>query len=407
MCGDDFKGSALKILFVAPYLPSPPLSGGQRRLEGLIRGLSARHEVSLLCFAESDPGETREYCHQLVTVDFDSRGVAVSRRRLLQLRSLVSIRSFEHRLFRQPDVQVRLDQLLSSNSYDVIQVEFCQMAGHEFPSGNSQRPLLVLDEHNIEYDVIRRTSEGTTAFGRRIYHEINWRKLKREELSVWKRFDGVVVTSDRDERLLKRDDASVRTAVVPNGVDLTSFTPSGAPADPCTLLFVGVMNYFPNTDGVTYFVREVLPAIRAVHPDVRLKIVGMNPPESVKSLADSHIEVTDVVDDPRPYLDSSTVVIVPLRVGGGTRFKILEAMAKGKPIVSTRIGAEGIEAEHDRELLLADDAESFAREVGRLLTDPKLAKRLGRAGRQLAEQRYSWESAVTRLEAFYGELGEL
>ena len=193
MCGDDFKGSALKILFVAPYLPSPPLSGGQRRLEGLIRGLSARHEVSLLCFAESDPGETREYCQQLVTVDFDSRGVAVSRRRLLQLRSLVSIRSFEHRLFRQPDVQVRLDQLLSSNSYDVIQVEFCQMAGHEFPSGNSQRPLLVLDEHNIEYDVIRRTSEGSTAFGRRIYHEINWRKLKREELSVWKRFDGVVV----------------------------------------------------------------------------------------------------------------------------------------------------------------------------------------------------------------------
>ena len=366
--------------------------------------MSAQHEVSLLCFAESDPGEAREYCAQLVTVDFDSRGVAVSRRRLRQLRSLASMHSFEYRLFRRPDVQARLDQLLSSNSYDVIQVEFCQMAGYDFPSGNRRRPLLVLDEHNIEYDVIRRTSEGTAAFGRRIYHEINWRKLKREELSAWKRFDGVVVTSDRDERLLKRDDASVRTAVVPNGVDLSSFIPSEAPTDPCTLLFVGVMNYFPNTDGVTYFVREVLPTVRAAHPDVRLKIVGMNPPEAVKSLGDGHIEVTDVVDDPRPYLDSSTVVIVPLRVGGGTRFKIVEAMAKGKPIVSTRIGAEGIEVSHDRELLLADDADSFAREVGRLLTDPELAKRLGRAGRQLAEQRYSWESALTRLEAFYGEL---
>ena len=190
----------------------------------------------------------------------------------------------------------------------------------------------------------------------------------------------------------------------PWDVDLSSFIPSEAPTDPCTLLFVGVMNYFPNTDGVTYFVREVLPAIRAVHPDVRLKIVGMNPPEAVKLLGAGHIEVTGVVDDPRPYLDSSTVVIVPLRVGGGTRFKIVEAMAKGKPIVSTRIGAEGIEVSHDRELLLADDADSFAREVGRLLTDPELAKRLGRAGRQLAEQRYSWESALTRLEAFYGEL---
>ena len=160
------------------------------------------------------------------------------------------------------------------------------------------------------------------------------------------------------------------------------------------------MTNFPNTDGVIYFIKEVLPRIRAAHPDVHLNVVGMNPPESIKSLANSQIEVTDVVEDPRPYFDSATVVVVPLRVGGGTRFKIVEAMAKGKAIVSTRVGAEGIEAEHGKEFLLADNAETFAREVRRLLSDPEFAKRLGRAGRQLAEQRYGWDTAVRRLEKF-------
>ncbi len=196
----------MRILFVAPYLPSPPRSGGQRRLEGLIRGLAARHEVSLLCFAQSDPAETQSYCRELVTVGFDSRGVAVRKRRLLQLRSLASFHSFEYLLFRRPDVQAHLDRLLSTGSYDVVQVEFCQMAAHEFAPRNGGRTLMVLDEHNIEYDIIRRTAEATKTLGRRIYHEVNWRKLKREELTAWRCFDGVVVTSKRDEQLLKCDD---------------------------------------------------------------------------------------------------------------------------------------------------------------------------------------------------------
>ena len=326
------------------------------------------------------------------------------KRRLIQLRSLASSHSFEYLLFRRSDVQARLNQLLSSGYFDIVQVEFCQMAVHEFPTGSSNRPLLVLDEHNIEHDVIRRMSEATKTLGRRIYHEVNWRKLKREELSAWRRFDGVVLTSRRDELLVKHDVPTARTAVVPNAVDLSSFTPSNVPTDPCTLLFFGVMNYFPNTDGMTYFVKEVLPKIQAAHPNVHLKIVGMNPPKSIKSLTNHQIEVTDVVDDPRPYLDSATVVVVPLRAGGGTRFKIIEAMAKGKAIVSTRVGAEGIEVEHEKELLLADDAESFAREVSRLLRDPELAERLGRSGRRLAEQSYGREAAVRKLESFYEEL---
>ena len=394
----------MRILFVSPCSPDRPRSGAQRRLEGLIRGLSTRHEISLLCFTESDSAEAQKYCREVVTVDFDTQGVSVPERRLLQLRSLASARSFEYRLFRRSALQIRLDQLLGSRPYDVVQVEFCQMAAYDFSVGRGPGPRLVLDEHNIEYDVIRRTCEVTKFFGRRTYHEVNWRKLKREEVSAWRRFDGVAVTSRRDEQLLKSDAPGTRTAVVPNAVDLASFTPSDAPSDLCTLLFVGVMNYHPNTDAVRYFVEEVFPRIRSAHPDARLKVVGMHPPESIRSLASPEIEVTGVVDDLRPHFDSAAAVVVPLRFGGGTRFKIVEAMAKGKAIVSTRIGAEGIQVEHEKEILLADDAESFAREVGRVLSDPQLARRLGRAARRLAEERYAWEMAVRALESFYDEL---
>ena len=212
----------MRILFVAPYLPSPPRSGGQRRLEGLIRGLAARHEVSLLCFAQSDPAETQSYCRELVTVGFDSRESRFARGACSSSARWHHFTALSTCCFGVPIVQAHLDRLLSTGSYDVVQVEFCQMAAHEFAPRNGGRTLMVLDEHNIEYDIIRRTAEATKTLGRRIYHEVNWRKLKREELTAWRCFDGVVVTSKRDEQLLKCDDPTARTAVVPNAVDLSA-----------------------------------------------------------------------------------------------------------------------------------------------------------------------------------------
>jgi glycosyltransferase involved in cell wall biosynthesis len=170
------------------------------------------------------------------------------------------------------------------------------------------------------------------------------------------------------------------------------------------VLFFGAINYFPNIDGVLFFEREIWPLLAASHPRARLKIVGQYPTPEVLALQGPRVEVAGVVDDLRPHLARAAAVIVPLRMGGGTRFKILEAMAMAKPVVSTAIGAEGIDSAQGRNILLADAPADFAAAVGRVLDDAGLAARMGREGRALVEERYSWDTAAKLLEAFFGEV---
>jgi len=400
----------MRILFVTPYLPSPPRFGAQRRLEGLMRGLARRHEVSLLSFSKPGADEdalaaTREYTHSITTVPYDVLDVELGQKRLLQLRSLASRHSFETLLMRRPEFQRELSALLASAAYDVVQVEFSQMGSYQLTRREPRSPIFVLDEHNIEYDLTRRTAQAPGSVARKLYSAANWRKLRSEERRAWQSFDGVVLTSDRDAELLREDVPLTKTVVVPNGVDIEAFRPSGMPRDPATLLFLGAINYYPNTDGILDFLDNTWPLIRAARPDTRLQIVGMDPPESVLSHRSENVEVTGFVEDPLPYLARASVVVVPLRIGGGTRFKVVEAMSMGKAIVSTSLGAEGIDVAHETHALLCDDAQSFAAAVLRVLGDPALNDRLGHAARQLAEERYGWRAAVAKLEGFYAQLG--
>lgn len=405
----------MRILFVTPYLPSPARFGAQRRLDGLMRGLAERHEVSVLSFAT--PGldvagldlatavaATRAYCEKVITVPHDVLNVETGKKRLLQLASLASRKSFESLLMHRPEFQAVLDDAILRGHYDVVQVEFSQMAIYRYSRRLSGTPLFVLDEHNIEYDLIRRTAEAPGEASRRLYSAVNWRKLKREEVDAWRRFDGIALTSGRDRDLVHEELPHARTRVIPNAVDVDAFAPSNTEREPATLLFLGAINYFPNTDGILYFLDEIFPRIVAARPDVKLQIVGMGPPESVLARRAPNVEITGYVEDPMPYLDRATLMVVPLRIGGGTRFKVVEAMAKGKAIVSTRLGAEGIDLEHERDVLFADDPEAFAAEVVRALSDPSLVDRLGRSARALAEERYSWRAAVAELEEFYAEI---
>jgi polysaccharide biosynthesis protein PslH len=191
--------------------------------------------------------------------------------------------------------------------------------------------------------------------------------------------------------------------VVPNAVDVEHFKPSAAlPAsDGRTVMFFGAINYFPNVDGLLYLLRDVWPLLEKSHPQARLKIVGQYPTPEILAFQGPKVEVTGKVDDLRPHLSSAAVTVVPLRVGGGTRFKILEAMAMGRPVVSTSLGAEGILAQPGTDILIADDAASFAKAVGRVLDEPALAGLLGTRGRALVETHYSWGAASGRLEAFF------
>lgn len=400
----------MKILLVSPFLPSPPRFGGQRRVDGLMRELAKRHEVSVLAFNNTDPWEqesldaTRSYCREVRTLpNFEPQ--QSRKKRELQLRSLFSPHSFEHGLTaRRAEFRAALAEMLAATPFDVVQFEFAQMAPFFPQSLPAKRPVFVLDEHNIEYDLLRRTSAVEAGFARSLYTSLNWRKLAREERAGWRRFDGVALTSERDERVLHEHYPTCRSAVVPNGVDVEKFAVSSASVDAQSVMFFGAINYFPNADGVIFFVDKVLPKLRELCPQVVFRVLGPGAGPPVLERQGNGVEILGMVDDVNPYIERAAAVVVPLRVGGGTRLKIVEALSKGKAVISTRLGAEGIDVVHDEHLLLADEPQQFASEVARVLNDPALAARLGAAGRRLMEERYSWHSISRKLEQFYEDL---
>jgi len=374
-----------------------------------MRGLAANHEVSILSFNSTDPytqqslDATRLFCQRVTTLpDLDPRSVAEKRR--LQMRSLLSLHSFEHlQVKRRADFQAQIDQQLAEQSYDVVQVEFANMASYRF-TRQQKKPLLVLDEHNIEYDLQRRTAGSADGASRKLYNSLNWRKLGWEEKAAWRRFDGVLLTSQRDAGLLSGVSPTTTTAVIPNGVNVEQFQPSSFDTAPDQLLFFGANNYFPNHDALLYFIDEILPKVVAARPNVKLSIVGPGAQPALLARQSRHVEVVGFVDDVMPHLERASAVVVPLRIGGGTRLKIVEAMAKSKAIVSTRIGAEGLDVSHEHDVLLADSPDDFAQQILRVLADPKLAQKLGQNARTLAEERYAWTAVVRQLVQFYEQL---
>jgi polysaccharide biosynthesis protein PslH len=405
----------LAVLFVTPFLPSPPTFGAQRRLHELISGVAASNDVSVLSLV--DPSEshadairaTEEYCRRVVTVSNPTYHTGHARKRLRQLASLGSSHSYEWLGHSEGSFRAALEQMLA-HRYDIVHFELAPMAGYASACDRAPgtRPILCLDEHNIEYDIVRRTAAIEASPLRRAYSAIEWRKVRKEERYAWTHLDGCTVTSVRDQEMLLADEPSAHTAVVPNGVDVDFFRPGSPNAahGPPTLLFFGAIDYFPNTDAMNFFLHDVFPQLVARYPGLRLSIVGRKPPEAILAQRSGNVEVTGVVDDLRPWLARADVVIVPLRIGGGTRLKILEAMAAGKAVVSTTLGAEGLAVVPERDLLIGDDASGLVKQISRLLDDRELGRRLGAAARELVVARYSWKGAVETLSGFYAELLE-
>jgi glycosyltransferase involved in cell wall biosynthesis len=397
----------LNILCVSQMPASPPRFGAQARTHGILTQLARRHDVTaaMLIDDEFDTDECRRamqgYCRDVVN------GPA---KRLMQARSLASTRSFERLRVTLPAMQRTLDRVLRTERFDIVNLEFPYLGQYNLrqaPPGEAP-PVLVVDSHEIAYDLTRQFARSGGTLGRRLYTGVNWRKLRREELRTYRNADGVYLCSSLDEQRLLDQVPGVPTAVVPNAADVEYFQPrpSDPPPDGRTVVYFGLLSTVPNVDGVTHFAREIWPRIAAANPDSRFKIIGGRPPPSLTALASPQVEVTGFVPDLRPHLAAAAVVVVPLRLGGGTRLKIVEAMAMGKAIVSTSLGAEGIEAIPGRHLLIEDEPTAFADAVSRLLVEPALAASIGRSARELAVDRYSWGGAVRALEGFYRRILE-
>jgi glycosyltransferase involved in cell wall biosynthesis len=215
-----------------------------------------------------------------------------------------------------------------------------------------------------------------------------------------------VTVSEVDRRLLLTTNPRLRVDVIPNGVDTKIYQPLPEGDSTPALVFVGNMDYRPNVDAMMYFCSQVLPRVRCALPDVQMWIVGINPRAEVRHLEGEGVHVTGRVDDVRPYYARSTACVVPLRAGGGTRLKILEAMAFGRPVVSTTIGCEGLDVVDGEHLFIADSADEFAEQTVRLLLDEALRRRVATEARRLAETCYDWDVVVTELEHVYREVAE-
>jgi polysaccharide biosynthesis protein PslH len=394
----------MRILWLKADLLLPLDKGGKLRTWHLMRHLKRRHEITYVSFA--DPSEAaahvagmREVADRIYTiprVDAPKRSARFYAGAALRVFDPLpyAVGKYRSRAFRR-----QVDTLFAKETFDVVVCDFLP------PSVNLTWPLpcpAVLFTHNVEADIWRRHAETQTwAPARALYNMQHQRMLRFEERAL-RRFDGVLAVSDADRRTfgwLYQDAARRPIRVVPTGVDTDFFTPGRAPSGSRSLVFTGSMDWLPNEDAVQFFCREILPLIRAEEPDVALTIVGRAPTPAVQRLAADHgVTVTGRVDDVRPLVRDAAVYIVPLRIGGGTRLKIFEAMAMGKAVVSTTVGAEGLPVTHGEHVLLADEPNRFAQAVVRLLRDEDRRQELETAARRLVAEHYNWASAANELD---------
>lgn len=386
-----------RILMVTPYLPDPPHWGSAIRVRELVRELSKRHRVSLLTYQQPWQDENvravEAFCESVHTVPASWPD---SSDRTGRLRSLASIEPYAVRRLTSAAIQQKLDGLLTAGDYELVQVESSFLCGLNL----SRAPATILDEHNIEYELLERTMRVERAVPRKLFNLVEFAKVRHTERQAWKQFDGCVATSDRELAQIASVVPGKPVATVPNGVDLARFAPQHGFAT-SGLVFTGLMSYRPNIDAVTYFVREILPLIHRVRPAEIFTIVGWGLTDEVRALLGPRVVATASVPDVRPYLARASAVVAPIRMGSGTRLKVLEALAMARPLVSTSIACEGLELEPGSHLLVADDPAHFAAAVIRVLEDKALADRLGAVGRQAVESRYGWEASAARLEALH------
>ena len=399
----------MKLLFVSLDFPFPADNGHRLRNWGLLRALAAEgHTVTMLTFARpGDPseealGRVSEVCTGGVMVEPHDLAKGSGAQSAAQgIRALFAEAPYSILRFRSESMRARLASLLSSNRFDAVMCETCYSVIN-FPA-EAGVPL-ILDNHNIEHILVRRYARYEPSAARRAYAALEWRRMRAWERASWKRADAVILCSGHDRAECLRLSPMTPAAAVPNIVDVESYSPDPN-SDGATLLYVGGMDWFPNRDAVQFFAFQVLPLLRRRFPKVRFVVAGRGPDEQFRSRFDGmDVSFSGTLPDLRPLVAQATVCVVPLRIGSGTRLKILEAAAMGKPVVSTTVGAEGLTFVPDREILMADTAGDFAGAVSRLLADPAARSSMGFAARARVEAEYSLAAMRQSLSAVFNQL---
>jgi glycosyltransferase involved in cell wall biosynthesis len=390
----------MRILWVKADKLLPVESGGNIRTYHILRYLAAHHDLTFYSYYGG--AEDRAYERTLqqclpgsVAVRTGKRELSGIARGLDYLAHLNSPAPYAVSRFASFKVQDQLRAWFREQRFDVAVCDFLDAAVN-FP-GRLNIPS-VLFQHNVESEIWRRHAATAGNPVKKTMYKMEFGKMERYERVVVRKFHHVIAVSESDRALMTKWVDADRVTVVPTGVDLAQYRPAPERAEPGPVVtFVGAMDWEPNVDGMEYFASEIWPAILADVPDAKLRIVGRNPGSRVQKLKSESIEVTGRVPSVVEYLHQSAVVIVPLRIGGGTRLKIYEAMASAKAVVSTTVGAEGLDVQHGRDIMLADDARSFSQAVILLLRDRELRQRYEKAAEDTAA-RCGWPAIGQRFQ---------
>jgi sugar transferase (PEP-CTERM/EpsH1 system associated) len=389
----------MRILWIKTELLHPVDKGGLIRTYQMLRSLSRRHQVTYVCLddgcAAPDALElARDYAQAVVVVPFrpPAKGSVRFFRDLLA--NLFSPLPYAIARYRSPRLREEILRLAVAS--DLIVCDFLA------PSINVPAALpapVVLFQHNVEALIWQRHVAVPQSPLRRAFFRAQWQRMRRYEAEQCRRFAHVIAVSPMDAELMRREYHVRSVDYVPTGVDLEYFRATRPrPAGSRELIFIGSMDWMPNDDGIRWFASEVFERIQQRIPDARLTVVGRSPSAALRGLAARNpaIEVTGTVADVRPYLERAAISVVPLRVGGGTRLKIYEAMAMGIPVVSTTIGAEGLPLRHGEQLLIADDPGEQAAAVCALLSDGQRAAALAANALRHVQEHCSWEAVAER-----------
>jgi len=397
----------LRILLLSQVLPYPLDSGPKIRIYYVLKQLSQRHRVTLLSFVRS--AEEVQLLPHLLEFCEDVRTVLIKRSIVRDafslLLSFVYNRPFIILRDYVSDMQSAVETLVNAGSFDVVHADQLGMAQYAENLSGVKR---ILDEHNAVWTILERlyVQEGNRLKRALLRRECE--NLKRYEARVCHRFDQVLAVTEADRKALQSVSShDCNIEVIPICGDPSAIPVVERLTGTKKILHVGTMFWPPNVDGVLWFSREVYPMIKREVPDAEFYIVGARPPREVKRLQRTTLDiiVAGYVEELLPYWKDSAVFVVPLRAGGGMRVKIIEALSRGVPIVTTSVGCEGIEAQDGEHLLIADEPREFAEAVVEVMQDDDLAAHLARSGRRLVEEKYDWRIVYGKLTEVYDRIG--
>lgn len=417
----DKRFVSMKILWLSHLIPYPPKGGVLQRSYHLLRELSKSHEVELMAFNQESligplyKGDVElgvedarralsEHCSGVSFFEIEREKRPYGKYRLA-VESLLNGAPYTINWLRAREFSSFLSRVVKENEFDLVHVDTISL--------DIYRPLLgdipcVLDHHNIESHMLLRRSKQEKSLVKKTYFYQEGIRLEKFERKVCPKYTGHITCSDVDTARLETLTPGSSIKTIPNGVDTAYFRPKGLSQEPKTLIFVGTMGWYPNIEAVNYVCDEIMPILRERSSGIKFRIIGANPPESIRKLAETYddIEVLGFVDDVRDYIERASVYVCPIMDGGGTKLKILDALAMKKAIVAHSIACEGINVTDGVNVLLADTGEEYATAILRLLQNDTLRRDLGQEARTLAVEQYDYASIGSSLSAYYTSLVE-